>query len=77
MNEPWFRAKRYGYGAGLPLTWQGWVTYLAFAAVMAGLWALPVHGRPIGLRAVMTAAAVAVLVGITRRHTEGGWRWRG
>ncbi len=20
----WFRAKKYGYGAGLPLVWQGW-----------------------------------------------------
>ena len=35
-TEPkyWFRARRFGWGWGLPLTWQGWLTffiYLAFA----------------------------------------------
>jgi hypothetical protein len=22
-SKPWFTAKRYGYGSGLPITWQG------------------------------------------------------
>ena len=26
----WFRAKEYGWGWGLPLTWQGWVVFAAF-----------------------------------------------
>jgi len=36
-NDPryWFRAKRYGFGWGLPLAWQGWVFFL--------LWLLLVH----------------------------------
>ena len=25
MKKPWFPAKKYGWGWGLPLTWQGWV----------------------------------------------------
>src|SRR3546814_6692541 len=28
-ERPWFRAKRHGYGAGLPIAWQGWVMLAA------------------------------------------------
>jgi hydrogenase/urease accessory protein HupE len=39
MNrEPryWFAAKRYGWGWGLPLTWEGWVVYLGWIALFLG-----------------------------------------
>jgi hypothetical protein len=36
-KQPWFRAKRYGYGAGLPIKWQGWVLMLAHIALIVGL----------------------------------------
>jgi hypothetical protein len=26
----WFRAQRYGWGWGLPLTWQGWIIVIAY-----------------------------------------------
>lgn len=34
-NEPryWFRAKRYGWGWGLPRTWEGWAVFIAWAAL--------------------------------------------
>lgn len=35
----WFPAKRYGWGWGLPVRWQGWV---CLAAYMAGV-ALTLH----------------------------------
>jgi hypothetical protein len=28
----WFAPKRYGYGAGLPISWQGWALTIAFLA---------------------------------------------
>jgi hypothetical protein len=34
-QEYWFPAKRYGWGWGLPATWQGW---LALAIFFALLW---------------------------------------
>lgn len=34
----WFRTKKYGWGWGLPLTWQGWLSFGTFIAVW--LWAL-------------------------------------
>ena len=73
-NPEWFAAKRYGYGAGLPISWQGWAVmlgFLAFAFVDAFLFAT----RPLILIAILIPA-IAVLLVITARTTRGGWRWR-
>jgi len=37
METPryWFPAKRYGWGWGVPTTWQGWVVLLGYAGLMA------------------------------------------
>ena len=29
-QDIWFRAKKYGYGWGLPVKWQGWVVLTAY-----------------------------------------------
>ena len=29
-NKPWFPAKKYGFGWGLPITWQGWLVFLIY-----------------------------------------------
>jgi len=34
-NNYWFRAKRYGWGWGLPITWQGWVVFVVCTLVMS------------------------------------------
>jgi len=31
----WFPAKRYGWGWGLPITWQGWLTLASFFGLTA------------------------------------------
>lgn len=33
-KKPWFKAKTYGWGWSLPLTWQGWVVYIVFFGFM-------------------------------------------
>jgi len=73
-DRPWFRPKKRGYGAGLPIAWQGWALLLAHIALITGI-AMLGQGRP-----VMTTIAV-VLAGIApmplyRAKTQGGWRWR-
>jgi hypothetical protein len=75
----WFKPKRYGYGA-TPNTWQGWAltlgTVLAMVAVSLALrltvrddWAL---AALVGFDVV----ALATLVIVSRRKTDGEWRWR-
>jgi lipoprotein signal peptidase len=31
----WFPAKRYGWGWGVPSTWEGWLVFIAFFAFVA------------------------------------------
>lgn len=34
-NDIWFPAKRYGWGWGFPITWQGWVVLLGYLVLLA------------------------------------------
>jgi hypothetical protein len=34
--EYWFPAKRYGWGWGLPQTWQGWLVLAVFFGLLGG-----------------------------------------
>ena len=74
-NGPeWFAAKRYGYGAGLPIAWQGWALLGAYMAILGlAVWLLA--AAPIALFAV-TISATFILLLIASRTTRGGWRWR-
>ncbi len=35
-SKPWFAAKRYGYGSGLPIAWQGWAVLTAYMLICGG-----------------------------------------
>lgn len=70
----WFAPKRYGYGAGLPISWQGWALTAAFL-VIAGLCARMFKDRLLITLAIMVPVTCVFLV-ITARTTRGGWRWR-
>lgn len=70
----WFAPKRFGYGAGLPIAWQGWallVSYLVLVAMVGLL--LPRH-RALGF-AIVVPATIALIV-LSAQHTRGGWHWR-
>ena len=72
----WFRAKEYGWGWGLPLTWQGWVVFAAFfLLVIAGaLVLLPKYGPAVFLP--YTVLLVLILIGVCWLTGEPPrWRW--
>ena len=82
-KDYWFKAKRYGWGWGLPQTWQGWVSFGVFIAVW--MWALAMlvpaddngisHSRGV-LFVVIMVADVAGLVYVSLKHGEPPkWRW--
>ena len=71
----WFAPKRYGYGAGLPISWQGWALTLGFVADRDRRWRSGFGDRPIQLIAVLVPLSV-VFHGHQRPTTRGGWRWR-
>jgi hypothetical protein len=71
----WFPAKRYGWGWGLPVAWQGWVVLLAWLALFVGGFVAlgPMH--PL-VHAAFTLAMVGVLVAICYKKGEPPrWRW--
>lgn len=74
----WFAPKRYGYGSGLPIRWQGWALLASYIAFLGGLGLL--NDREDGVsRALffgLVIAATAVVFTISARRTRGGWKWR-
>jgi len=74
----WFRAKRYGYGWGLPCAWQGWVVmvgYIALIWVGAFLWGQWTEiGYWIGYVVALTAVLIVVCF---LKGEKPRWRWGG
>jgi hypothetical protein len=74
-DDAWFAPKRFGYGAGLPIAWQGWVLVVVYglAMLLAGRFLAPTHPRSFG---VVVMLLTAIVVALAAAHTRGGWRWR-
>jgi hypothetical protein len=73
-DRDWFAPKRFGYGAGLPISWQGWALLLGYLALL-GLAGFLLPVTIIGYASVVTMLT-AVFIVIVARTTRGGWRWR-
>jgi hypothetical protein len=79
MSTYWFKPKRYGYGA-TPNTWQGWAlivaVVLAMVAVSLFLRLTERHYWALAVMLAFDAAALGALMFVSRRKTDGEWRWR-
>lgn len=72
----WFPAKRYGWGWGPPVTWQGWVVVGVHAALLAALCLLDPADRHPGRFWTALAAIIASLIAICwRTGAPPKWRW--
>lgn len=77
MGDYWFEQKRYGYGAGPPTTWQGWLLVLAFFAVLAlGMWISFRDPAAVPWVVLGIATICVPFLLVARAKTRGGWRWR-
>ena len=76
QRKYWFPAKRYGWGWGIPSTWQGWLVLGAFAVlVIAGSFLFP-PARGSGRYLVYVAVLCALLIGVCWLKGEPPrWRW--
>jgi hypothetical protein len=70
----WFAPKRYGYGSGMPIRWQGWALTIGYTVLVMGL-AIILRNRPLQMFAVLIPLTAILLV-ISAKTTRGGWRWR-
>ena len=75
----WFPAKRYGWGWGAPVTWQGWVVLVIWAAALAeGLFLLRHHQNAPWLR-LAYVLLMCILIGVVcyLKGEPPKWRWGG
>ena len=70
----WFAPKRYGYGAGLPISWQGWFVTAVFMVLVIGA-AILFEDESMIFVGILIPSTLALLI-ISARTTRGGWRWR-
>ena len=80
MNDQptfWFPAKRYGWGWGLPVRWQGWLVFAAYLAlVFAGVFYFRPRQAAPGFMlyvALLTGALIAIEALKGERPVR--WRW--
>ena len=75
-REIWFPAKRYGWGWGPPVKWQGWVVLAAFVAgiVYTGF-RFPPSQHPLLFAAVVGASACALTAVCWWKGETPRWRW--
>ena len=74
--EYWFPAKRYGWGWGLPIAWQGWVVLAVFFALLvAGGFLFPPK-RAFAAYISFVIVLAVLLIGICWLTGEPPrWRW--
>ncbi|GBQ21721.1 hypothetical protein ACLRDC_05115 [Gluconacetobacter sacchari] len=78
-SKPWFAAKSYGIGSGLPIAWQGWVTLILFVGALLSVSAIPVFFHSVFSVVIEIAGilgVLAVFLVVCAAKTDGGWAWR-
>ncbi|MGB7653910.1 MAG: hypothetical protein WBL74_00370 [Novosphingobium sp.] len=70
----WFAPKRFGYGSGFPIVWQGWAVLAGHIAVIClGMFLLRAHP----LAVVVWGLLIGLLPSpLYAAKTRGGWKWR-
>jgi hypothetical protein len=83
MNEPihrkiWFPAKRYGWGWGLPITWQGWLVLIGYVLlIVAGrFWFLPEYHAATFVFYVLFLTVLFISI-CWFKGEPPKWRWGG
>jgi len=75
-SRPWFKAKAYGWGWGPANTWQGWLTYACYVALVATSAMLFHPNRDPVAFALTVAGLTAGLISVCLlKGEEARWRW--
>ncbi len=72
----WFPAKRYGWGWGLPVTWQGWAVTIAYFVLLgAGAAAFDPTHHPVRFAAYVLVLSALLVAVCYLKGEPPGWRW--
>lgn len=76
-KEIWFPAKRYGYGWGLPNTWQGSIVFLSYL-LLIGVASLTLTDSPQEIAFLITFVFILTAIFIficIKKGEKAAWRW--
>jgi len=82
MNEPgkkyWFPSKRYGWGWGVPQTWQGWCVLLLYLlAVCFAIYFFDPAEHPFRFFVSLVALTLVLIAVCWVKGEPPRWRWGG
>jgi len=70
----WFRAKRYGWG--LPLTWQGWIIFIAYTVlVISSIFIFPPEEKIALFLCWVVGLTIMLLMICWIKGEPPRWRW--
>jgi hypothetical protein len=76
QKQIWFPAKKYGWGWGLPCSWQGWAAFAVLLVLGLGSAALLLPGGHLGLWIVLSVVlVVAAFILCLVKGERPRWRW--
>ena len=76
-NSTWFPAKKYGWGWGFPISWQGWLFFVIWIAALFGGIA-SIQSQPLPgyvLYAFLLAMVFVLLAVCSVKGEKPKWRW--
>ncbi|WP_148715710.1 hypothetical protein [Chitinolyticbacter meiyuanensis] len=71
----WFPAKKYGWGWGYPVRWQGLVVFWGYIALLAFGAILPLGETIIGFLTYTALLSVIAVVICWKKGEPPSWRW--
>jgi len=71
----WFAPKKIGYGAGLPIVWQGWALLAVEVGGTVALMMTLTGARP-GIGIAAATGFNVLFMPLIAKKTRGGWKWR-
>jgi hypothetical protein len=74
-DQAWFRAKRYGYGWGLPARWQGWLVLALYACSLLFAGLRFERSRAIEFNVCLIAFSLVLVAICAWKGEKPGWRW--
>ena len=78
QSDDWFPAKKYGFGWGMPRTWQGWaVLAVTLVLLSGGLAVFPRQGASVWVVLYCLVAGAGFFAVCFVKGEPVRWRWGG
>ena len=75
-KEIWFPAKKYGFGWGLPIKWQGWLAVLIYSMLIgAGIVFIDYSENQVWFYIYCSILTAILILVCWKKGEKAKWRW--